>query len=95
MKKLVDKAAQCAYLWINKDGIGPDGKTKGDEMNMENLSKTHELITETATIGTPGYALDNRLVKIWNGDKWEDGCYRLMDNGELSFVTIAELFQEL
>lgn len=65
-------------------------------MNVETLNKTHELITDTATVGTPGYAIDdNHMVKVWNGEKWEDGCYKLMDSGELSFVTMAELFQEL
>ena len=40
--KTVDMVAQCAYLLINKDGMGPDRKTKGDVMNLRERWENYE-----------------------------------------------------
>jgi hypothetical protein len=55
-------------------------------MKLTDLKKTHEEITETSTVGTPGYAVhlgdDYAYVKIWDGNSWLEGIYRV-DGAEL------------
>lgn len=66
-------------------------------MNVNEIKKTHEEITEKATVGVKGYTLlvsENYdfeksastfsiTCKLWNGDCW-DGVYSVAECGEMT-----------